>query len=92
MWQKLNKETNQWEPCERSEELWNKYLDIQREVFSIDDWNNADDSTRQRYSGKVVKKLLRSWQDGDITDLVPLLYNARNVREWQILRDMRLLN
>lgn len=87
-WKKYNKETQQWEENPEADKLWDKYCKVVDEIYSVDDWNNAGDPQRQYYSSTVVKTLIKEWSDDEITELMPLLYEARNVREWQILRDM----
>lgn len=88
-WKKYNKEKEQWEDNPEADKLWDKYCGIVNKIYSVDDWNDADDNTRQYYSGEVVKTLVKEWSNEEIKELMPLLYEARNVREWQILKDMR---
>ena len=87
-WKKYNVDTQEWDEDIRGEELWNKYIKLVDGIYSMDDWNNADDTERQHYSSKVVKKLILTWSEEEIKELVPYLYNARHVREWEILKDM----
>lgn len=87
-WKKYNKETDEWEDNPRADELWEEYLKIQNSEYSACDWNCASDEVKQRYAGSVVRRLVVEWYTDKVQELMPLLYNARHVREWQILKDM----
>lgn len=89
VWKKYNRDTEQWEDNPKADKLWDKYIGLVDKIYSADDWNNANDSTRQYYSSAVVKTLIKEWSDEEIKELMPLLYEARNVREYEILKDMR---
>lgn len=86
---RLNRENGEWEDQPELDKLWEKYMELSNSVYTADEWNmNSDNSQRQRWSNMVVRKLVKEWSDSDIRELMPLLYEMRNVREWQILREM----
>lgn len=87
-WKKYNKEKEQWEDNPEADKLWDRYREVVDKVYTPTDWNEGTDMDRQYYSSAVVKTLIKEWSDKKIKELMPLLYESRNVREWQILKDM----
>lgn len=87
MWKKYNEETGEWEDNPKADELWNKYLKIEENVDDSE-LDIRSNSYSDMYSGLVVRDILKGFTENEIKELVPLLYNGRRVREWQMLRNM----